>query len=42
MNWYLYFPNNLKEIKKQVKAYMISCKKCFQLMVTVSKENLKL
>ena len=42
MNGYLYFPNNLKDIKNQIKAYMISCKKCFQLMVTVFKENLKL
>ena len=42
MSGHLYFPNNLKEIKKQIKAYMISWKKCFQLMVTVFKENLKL
>ena len=35
MSGYLYFPNNLKD-------HMISCKIFFQLMVTVSKENLNL
>ena len=39
---YLYFPNNLKDIKYHVQAYMISFKIFFQLMVTVFKENLNL
>ena len=39
---YLYFPNNLKDIKDHVQAYMISFKIFFQLMVTVFKENLNL
>ena len=39
MSGYSYFPNNLKDIKDHIKAYMISCKIFFQLMVTVFKEN---
>ena len=42
MSGYLYFPNNLKDIKDHVQAYMISFKIFFQLMVTVFKENLNL
>ena len=42
MSGYLYFPNNLKHIKDHIKAYMLSCKIFFQVMVTVFKENLKL
>ena len=42
MNGYLYFPNNLKDIKDHIQAYMISCKIFFQLMVTVFKEKLNL
>ena len=42
MNGHLYFPNNLKYIKDHIQAYMIRYKKCFQLMVTVFKENLNL
>ena len=42
MRDYLYFPYNLKDIKDHILAYMISCKIFFQLMVTVSKENLNL
>ena len=40
INGYFYFPNNLEDIKDHIKAYMISCKIFFQLMVTVFKENL--
>ena len=39
MSGYLYFPNNLKDIKDHIQADMISCK-IFQLMVTVFKEKL--
>ena len=42
MSDYLYFPNNLKDIKYHIQAYMISGKIFFQLMVTVFKENLNL
>ena len=40
MSGYLYFPNNLKDIKDHIYADMIGCKIFFQLMVTVFKENL--
>ena len=39
---YVYFPNNLKNIKDHMQAYIISCKIFFQLMVTVFKETLNL
>ena len=39
---YLYFPNNIKDLKDHVQACMISCKIFFQLMARVSKENLNL
>ena len=39
MSGYLYFPNNLKDIKDHIQADMISCKIFFQLMVTVFKEK---
>ena len=39
---YLYSPNNLKDIKDHMQAYMISCKIFFQLMLAVFKENLNL
>ena len=42
LSGYLYFPNNLKDIKDHTQADMISCKIFFQLMVTVFKENLNL
>ena len=42
MSGYLYFPNNLKDIKYHIYADMISCKIFFQLMVTVFKEKLNL
>ena len=42
MSGYLYFPNNLKEIKGHIQADMMSCKIFFQLMVTVFKEKLNL
>ena len=42
MSGYLYFPNNLKDIKDHIQADMISCKIFFQLMVTVFKEKLNL
>ena len=42
MSGCLYFPNNLKDIKDHIQAYMISCKIFFQLMVTVFKEKLNL
>ena len=42
MSDYLYFPNNLKDIKDHIQADMISCKIFFQLMVTVFKEKLNL
>ena len=42
MSGYLYFPNNLKDIKDYVSAYMIICKIFLQLIVTVFKENLNL
>ena len=42
MSGYLYFPNNLKDIKGHIMADMISCKIFFQLMVTVFKEKLNL
>ena len=38
---YLYFPNNLKDVKDHIQADMISSKMFFQLMVTVFKEKLK-
>ena len=37
---YLYFSNNLKDIKDHMKADIISYKIFFQLMVTVFKEKL--
>ena len=40
MSGYLYFPNNVKDIKDHIYADMISSKKNFQLMVTVFKEKL--
>ena len=36
---YLYFLNNLKNIKDYIQADMISCKIFFQLMVTVFREK---
>ena len=42
MSGYLYFPNNLKDIKYNIQADMISCKIFLQLMVTVFKEILNL
>ena len=42
MRDYLYFPNNLKDIKDILQTDMISCKVFFQLMVTVFKEKLNL
>ena len=42
MSGYLYFPNNLKDIKDHIQNDMISCKIFFQLMVTVFKEKLNL
>ena len=42
MSGYLYFPNNLKDIKDRIQADMISYKIFFQLMVTIFKENLNL
>ena len=42
MGGHLYFPNNLKDIKDHIYAYMIICKILFQLVVTVFKENLNL
>ena len=42
MSSYLYFPNNLKEIKGHIYAYMKSFKIFFKLMVTVFKESLNL
>ena len=38
MSDYLYFPNNLKDVKDYIQAAMISCKIFFELMVTVFKE----
>ena len=38
MSGYLYFPNNLKNIKDHIQAYMISSKIFLQLMVTVLKK----
>ena len=40
MSGYLYFSNNLKDIKEHIWAYMITCKIFFQLMVLLFKENL--
>ena len=42
MSGYLYFPNNLKDVKDHKKAYMLIYKIFFQLMVIVFKENLNL
>ena len=42
MSGYLYFHNNLKDIKDHIQADMISCKTFFQLMVAVFKEKLDL
>ena len=42
MSGYLYFPNNLKDIKYHIQADIKSCKIFFQLMVTVFKEKLNL
>ena len=42
MSGYLYFPNNLKDIKDHIQADMISCKIFFKLMVAVFKEKLNL
>ena len=39
MSNYLYFPNNLKDVKGHIQADMISCKIFLQLMVTVFKEK---
>ena len=40
MSGCLYFPNNLEDIKDNIKAYRICWEILFQLMVTVFKENL--
>ena len=42
MSGYLYFPNELKDIKDHIYTYLISFEIFFQLMVTVFKENLNL
>ena len=42
MSGYLYFPNNFKDIKDHILAYMISFKIFSQLMVAHFKENLNL
>ena len=42
MSSYLYFPNNLTDIKDHIQTGMVSCKIFFQLMVTVFKEKLNL
>ena len=42
MSDYLYFLNNLKDIKDHVEVDMTSCKIFFQLMVAVFKEKLNL
>ena len=42
MSGYLYFANNLKDMKDHIQADMISCKIFFQSMVTVFKEKLNL
>ena len=42
MSGYLYFSNNLKDIKDHIQADMVSCKIFFQIMVTVFKEKLNL
>ena len=41
MSGYLYFPNNLKDVK-DIQAYMIPYKIVLQLIVTVFKENVNL
>ena len=42
MSGYLYFFNNLKDMKGRIEAFMISFKNFFQLMVTVLIESLNL
>ena len=42
MSSYLYFQNNLKDIKDQIYDYIISCKFFLQQKVEVSKESMKL
>ena len=42
MSDYLYFLNNLKDIKDYIQADMKGCKIFFQLTVTVFKEKLNL
>ena len=38
MSGYLYFPNNLKDIKDHILADMTSCKIFFQLIVSVQRK----
>ena len=42
MSSYLYFPNNLKDIKNNIDTYIISCKIFFQENITVSSKNMNL
>ena len=42
MSDYLYFSNNLKEIKNHMLDYIVSCKIFLQSKVTASKENMNL
>ena len=42
MSSYLYFPNNLRDIKDNIDTYIISCKIFFQENVTISSKNMNL
>ena len=42
MSSYLYFPNNLRDIKDNIDTYVISCKIFFQENVTISSKNMNL
>ena len=42
MSDYLYFSNNLKDIKDDMLDYIVSCKIFLQQKVTASKENINL
>ena len=42
MSSYLYFLNNLRDIKDNIDTYIISCKLFFQENVTVSSKNINL
>ena len=42
MSDYLYFSNNLRDVKDNMLDYIVSCKIFLQSKVTASKENMNL